>query len=77
MKHQNKIINKERTVDCLYCKGEIYVRRNLKIGSYIKCISCDSRFEIVNLSPVMIDYPYFNDDYIKDEDLFYDFGYGI
>jgi hypothetical protein len=47
---------------------------NPTIGKFITCKNCESVYEIINIDPVMIDWPYYEDDYLDDEDL-YDYNY--
>ena len=67
MKHQQRTANKVKNirVECLDCGEAIYIRRNPTIGNIVTCDSCDSQFEIVELEPIMIDWPY---DYEYDDD---------
>lgn len=49
-------------VECLSCGEDVYIGHNPKVGSFITCKSCDSLLEIVDLDPIMIDWPYYDDD---------------
>lgn len=79
MKHQIKIKSKKTTIECLSCSKDINIDRNPKIGDFVYCNRCDSRFEIIDLDPVMVDWPYYDDDYGDDEGRYDDvddeFGY--
>ena len=59
------------TVECLACNDDVYVGRNPKIGSYVTCNGCDAEFQIVDLDPVMIEWPDY-DDYTDEEEGYYD-----
>ena len=68
---KQKTISKKGTVECLACEEDVYVGLNPRIGNYIICSSCDSEFQIIDLKPVMIDWPY-EDDYEDEEEAYYD-----
>jgi transcription elongation factor Elf1 len=72
MKHQIKIQPKKATVECLSCNRDINVGHNTKIGSIVTCVRCNMSFEIIELNPLLIDWPYYDDDYFdgdySDED---------
>ena len=70
MKQQTKTRLKIE-VDCLACGDDVYVGRDPKIGSYIYCNNCDAEFQIIDLDPVLIDWPE-DDDYFDDEEGYYD-----
>ena len=74
MKQKMKIKSNKLIVECLLCNKDIYVEDNPKLGKFITCRNCESVFEIINIDPVMIDWPYYEDDYLDDEDL-YDYNY--
>ena len=58
------------TAECLYCGEDVYVGRNPQVGNFITCDGCDSQFEIIDLEPIMVDWPYYEDDYIQELDLY-------
>lgn len=60
-------------VECLYCGEDIQININPKTGSFITCNKCSSQFEIIDLEPVTIDWPYYDDDYSDDDDAYYDY----
>jgi transcription elongation factor Elf1 len=60
-------------VECLYCGEDIQIFINPKSGSFITCNKCSSQFEIIDLEPVTIDWPYYDDDYVDDDDAYYDY----
>jgi hypothetical protein len=66
MKPKIKTRSKNVTVECLACKDDVYVGQNPKIGNYVFCHSCDAEFQIIDLEPVMIDWPDYNG--FSDED---------
>ena len=66
-----KTISKKATVECLACDEDVYVGHNPKIGNYVICNSCDSEFQIIDLKPVMIDWPD-DDDFVDEEEAYYD-----
>lgn len=74
MKSQYKIRQENIIVKCLLCNKIIDVGVNPIIGKFITCKNCESVYEIINIDPVMIDWPYYEDDYLDDEDL-YDYNY--
>ncbi len=71
MKQKIKTISKKKKVECLACSDDVYVDRNLKIGSYVICSGCDAAFQIIDLDPVLIDWPDL-DDYVDDDESYYD-----
>ena len=70
MKQVTKTRPKKVTVECLVCNDDVYVGQNPKVGSYVTCNGCDAEFQIVDLEPVLIDWPEF-DDYVDDEEGYY------
>lgn len=62
MKYQTNSKPKRMIVECLSCGEGIYVGRNPKVGSFITCHSCDALLEIIDIEPIMIDWPYYDDD---------------
>ena len=76
MRPKIRVKPKQATVECLLCNKDIYVGNNPILGKFITCKSCESVFEIINIDPVMIDWPYYEDDEgfyddIDDSDNFY------
>lgn len=55
MKYQMKAKPKKMMVECLSCGADVYVGRSLKLGEIVKCHSCDSKFEVVDMEPILID----------------------
>ena len=47
-------------VECLYCGEDIQIYTNPKSGSFVTCNKCSSQFEIIDIEPVMIDWPYYD-----------------
>ena len=72
MKHHTKPHPKNETVECLSCEEDVYVGRNPKIGKYVVCNNCDATFQIIDIEPVLIDWPEDDDDYTDDDAGFYD-----
>lgn len=75
MKPRMRIKPEKSTVECLLCNEVIYVGNNPILGKFITCKSCEMVFEIINTDPVMIDWPYYDDeesyyDDIDDEELY-------
>lgn len=70
MKPQIKTKHKKMKVECLSCDNDIYIGDYPKVNKFITCKSCENVFEIINIDPILIDWPYFDDDYIDDEDLY-------
>lgn len=68
MKDQIHTKPAKKIVECILCKEIIYIAHNQKVGTFINCSNCDTMFEIINLNPLMIDWPYFDE-----EEGFYDF----
>jgi len=58
-------------VECLLCYEDIDVGINPKISKFITCKNCEMVFEIINLDPIMIDWPYYDDDVDDDDDDIY------
>ena len=71
MKPKIKTNNKHMVVECLMCYGNIDVGVNPKISKFITCKNCEMVFEIINLNPIMIDWPYYDDDIYDDEEEYY------
>ncbi len=71
MKQKTKSISKKLMVECLACEDDVYIGSNPKIGSYVICNSCDAEFQIIDLDPVLIDWPEY-DDYTDDDEGYYD-----
>jgi hypothetical protein len=71
MKHKTKTISKKLTAECLACGDDVYMGRDPKIGSYVICHGCDAEFQIIDLKPIMIDWPD-DDDYYDEEEGYYD-----
>lgn len=69
MKSHTRVKPKKTTVECLLCDEDIYVGNNPNLGKFITCKSCESVFEIINTDPVMIDWPYDDDDESYYDDL--------
>lgn len=67
MEHPMKIKPKKTVVECLSCGDDISIQGNIKIGNMITCDTCDTQLEIIELNPLMVDWPYYDDDYF-DED---------
>ena len=67
MKTHAKTIYKDSLVKCLLCKKMIDIGNNYKVGKFITCKNCEMVYEIINIDPVMIDWPYYDAD-----DDFYD-----
>lgn len=67
MNYRTKTKPKKKAAECLYCGENIYIGHNPKVGNFVTCDSCDTQFEIVDLDPVMVDWPYYNDDFDGDE----------
>ena len=66
--------DKDLIVKCLLCNNMIDPGINYTVGKFITCKNCEMVFEIINIDPIMIDWPYYEDDYIDNEDL-YDYDY--
>jgi hypothetical protein len=71
MKNNTNTHAKKQIVECLACVEDIYVGRDPKIGGYIYCKSCDAEFMIIDIDPILIDWPD-EDDYYDDEEGYYD-----
>lgn len=67
MKSHVSVKPKKTTIECLLCDKDIYIGNNANLGKFITCKSCESVFEIINLDPVMIDWPYDDDDGFYDD----------
>jgi transcription elongation factor Elf1 len=62
-----KTNHKDSIVKCLLCNKMIDLGLNYKVGKFITCKNCEMVYEIINIDPVMIDWPYYNDgDYYDD-----------
>lgn len=67
MKPQTKPRQNDTLVSCLLCNKVIDLGFNYKVGKFITCKNCEMVYEIINIDPVMIDWPYYDAD-----DDFYD-----
>ena len=76
MKHHEKMRPKRETVECLACDDDVYVGRNPKVGNFVTCRHCEEVFQIIDIDPVLIDWPYDeDDDYTDDDEGYYDDNY--
>ena len=71
MKQPTKTISKKMMAECLACNDDIYIGNNPQIGRYVICDNCDAEFIIIDLKPVLIDWPDF-DDYSDEDEGYYD-----
>ena len=71
MKYHEKTRPKKATVECLACDEDVYVGRNPKVGNFVTCHHCDETFQIIDIAPILIDWP-LDDDYTVDEEGYYD-----
>ena len=44
------------TAQCPKCKNEIYFYRTPKLGEFVTCSHCGDMIEVVNLSPLTLDW---------------------
>jgi transcription elongation factor Elf1 len=70
MKTQVYSVKKDKFVKCLLCNQVLDLGVNFKVGKYITCKNCEMVYEIINIDPVMIDWPYYDDDCIDDEEIY-------
>lgn len=68
MKQKMKIKSNKLIVGCLLCNKDIYVENNPKLGKFITCRNCESIYEIINIDPLMIDWPFDDDEEGYDDD---------
>ena len=71
MKQKTRTRSKNEVVECLACEDDVFVGRNPKIGNFVVCHNCDAAFQIIDLKPVLIDWPDY-DDYTDDDEGYYD-----
>lgn len=62
MKPQIKTKQNKMMVECLLCNKDIDVGDNPKVRKFITCKNCEMVYEIINIDPVLIDWPYYDDD---------------
>ena len=57
-------------VYCLDCDSKIVLHNQIQVGDECVCNECDAEFQIVNVSPVEIEWLYgnYDDDYDDDDD---------
>ena len=67
MKQNDKMRPQKETVECLACDEDVYVGRNPKVGNFVTCHNCYETFQIIDVEPVLIDWPYDEDDFDDDE----------
>jgi len=61
-------------VECLSCNEEIQIPTKKKIGDLIICTKCAAEMEIVDLEPIQVDWPYYEEDYTGEDDEYDDDG---
>jgi|GEM_PF-3365508 hypothetical protein len=69
MTSQIRIKPKKLFVECLLCSKDIYVGNNPHAGKFITCKNCEMIFEIINIDPVLIDWPFYDDEEDFDDDM--------
>jgi lysine biosynthesis protein LysW len=52
---------------CLACGETIFIKKPVMIGQIVNCGYCRAQFEIVELDPLYLDWPYYTEDYIEEE----------
>jgi len=57
---------------CISCDAHFNVGANPKIGSFVVCNVCDSEMEIVGLNPLVLDWPFYDEEDEEYEDEPYD-----
>ena len=62
----------QQTIECLICNEIIDVGGKPTLGVIVECKNCESVFEIIEVDPLTIDWPYYDDDFNDDEDLYDD-----
>ena len=62
MKSMAKVQQENIMVKCLVCKKTVDVGINPKVSKFITCKNCETVFEIIDINPVLIDWPYYDDD---------------
>lgn len=55
-------------VRCLDCRAEIKVGREFELDAIVVCKRCGSRFVVIDLDPVEIDYVDDDDEDFEDDD---------
>lgn len=59
--------------ECPSCGEMVYFEKNPTIGQYVTCRFCDEQLEVIELDPVILDWPFvdedleYEDDYADDE----------
>jgi len=59
--------DQKNTAVCLSCQQVIKVGDHPKFGQIIVCKYCDTELEIIDLNPVVLDWPYYEDDYAYED----------
>ena len=63
------MISKAKTIaECPSCGVDILFEMQLKLGQFIDCPSCDEFLEVIDLDPVLLDWPIEGGDYDDDFD---------
>jgi lysine biosynthesis protein LysW len=44
--------------ECLNCRNEIYLEAEVGVGQHIRCRKCGTELEIINLTPLELDWVY-------------------
>ena len=58
--------------ECPSCSAKVHLKSTAKIGHMLICRKCGSDLEIINLSPIVIDWPYRDYYENNDYDEYYD-----
>ena len=57
-------------VNCISCDTEIRLRKPVKIGMFVTCSECDAELEVVWLDPIELDWPFIDDDWDEEEEVY-------
>ncbi len=60
---------RKNTAVCIVCHKVIDVGNHPSYGQFIICQHCDTELEIVDLNPIMLDWPMYDEDRYTDLDL--------
>lgn len=60
---------------CPNCGSKVPLESSVKVGYITYCPSCEYELEIVNLKPVQLDYPFFDDEEDSEYDYEEDYDY--
>ena len=56
--------------ECLSCGDTIIIKRPIRMGQIVTCLSCGDELEIVELNPILLDWPLAEEEYSYDREIY-------